>query len=248
MLAGCASERLEPSAPQGVNLSGEWNFDPNLSDDPSKLGGDSDKTPQRTPGSHRGHGGGRGGGGGGAMPPMGGPGGGYNYLPVALSFQDNATTPAQPAPDAAPTQDTPPAPVAPNQGPAGPGSTANGPPRGRGPAARSLRAAMHMSITQKDGSVFIRANMTDGTQLAEEYKAGTDTTIAYGPDATAKRSVGWRGPVFVITTDAKKGGWHEEDFALDDAGHLIMTTTTKGGRQGTGEIKRVYDRSRGTSS
>src|ERR1700760_3504640 len=82
--AGCATERLDAAAPSGVNLTGEWKLNPNLSDDPDKLGPDPDKPQQRQPGSHRGHGG-RGGGGGG-MPPMGSPGstGGYNYLPVAL--------------------------------------------------------------------------------------------------------------------------------------------------------------------
>ena len=30
-LADCATERLAPAAPQGVNLTGEWNFNPNLS-------------------------------------------------------------------------------------------------------------------------------------------------------------------------------------------------------------------------
>src|ERR1700716_1028180 len=69
-VAGCATERLDAAAPTGVNLTGEWKFNPNLSDDPDKLA-DPDKAPQRSPGSHRGHGG-RGGGGGG-MPPMGSP-------------------------------------------------------------------------------------------------------------------------------------------------------------------------------
>src|ERR1700737_433264 len=83
-IAGCATERLDAAAPSGVNLTGEWKFNPNLSDDPDKLA-DPDKAPQRSPGSHRGHGGGRGGGGGGGgMPPMASPGG-TGFLPVSLT-------------------------------------------------------------------------------------------------------------------------------------------------------------------
>jgi hypothetical protein len=67
-IGGCATEHLDAVAPSGVNLTGEWKFNPNLSDDPDKLA-EPDKTPQqRSPGGHRGHGGGRGGGG---MPPLG---------------------------------------------------------------------------------------------------------------------------------------------------------------------------------
>ena len=66
-IAGCATERLGAVAPTGVNLTGEWKFNPNLSDDPDKLADPDKPAPQRSPGSHRGHGGGRGGGGG--MPP-----------------------------------------------------------------------------------------------------------------------------------------------------------------------------------
>jgi hypothetical protein len=52
--------------------------------------------------------------------------------------------------------------------------------------------------------------------------------------------------VFVVTITAKKAGWREDDFALDEDGRLIMTTQTKGGRLGSLEIKRVYDRVRGS--
>ena len=229
LLAGCATDRLERSAPAGVNLTGEWSFNPNLSDNPDLPAGDSDKAaPQRTPGSRRGRGGGHGGGGGG-MPPIGSPGsGGYNYLPVALTSQEPDASPPQPSPGAAPNQ---------------------GPPRSRGPGgSRSLKAPSHLSITQKDSSVVIRANMPDGTEAMDEYTAGSSTEIPYGHDDTAKRSVGWRGPVFVVTTDAKKAGWHEDDFALDEDGRLIITTATKGGRSGNKELKRVYDRVRGAEA
>ena len=36
-ICGCATERLGATPPTGVNLTGEWRFNPNLSDDPDKL-------------------------------------------------------------------------------------------------------------------------------------------------------------------------------------------------------------------
>jgi hypothetical protein len=215
-IAGCATERLDASAPKGVNLTGEWNFNANLSDDPDKPG-DSDKTQQQGPRPHRGHGGGRGGGSG--MPPLGGPGGGYDYLPVA-------DTPPASTPGSAPS------PVLPASGQGG----------------SRMRAPQHLSITQKENTVTIRTNLSDGRQLVDEYTAGTSTTIPYGNETTAARSVGWRGPVFVVTTTVGKGTSREEEFALDEEDHLIVTTATKGGRRGDVEIKRVYDRVRGAQS
>lgn len=215
-IAGCAStERLATTAPAGVNLTGEWKLNPNLSDDPDKLGPDPDVTPQRSPGGHRGHGGGRGGGSG--MPPMGSPGGpgGYNYLPVALT---SGTSEQQPTSSR--------------------GMSIN----------RLLQAPLRMSITQKDGTVVIKANMPDGTQTVDEYTAGITATIAFGPQQTAERTAGWRGPVFVVTTTVKKGPWREDDFALDEDGRLIVSTQTRGGRLGKLDIKRVYDRLRGAES
>ena len=213
LLAGCATERLAAAAPPGVNLTGEWNFNPNLSDDPSKLLADPDKTPQRTPGSHRGHGG-RGGGG---MPPMGSPpGSGYTGGRGPKSPYDTGGYTFTPT---------------------------AAPPSG----SRSLRIPSHLSITQKDNSVTIRANMPDGTQAVDEYAAGTKATVPYGHDSTAERSVGWRGPVFVVATKPKKGTAREDDFALDEDGRLIVTTSTQGGR-GNGEVKRVFDRVRGAES
>jgi hypothetical protein len=224
-MAGCATTaRLDAAAPAGVNLTGEWQFNPNLSDDPDKLGPDPDSTPQRAPGGHRSHGGGRGGGGG--MPPMGSPGdsGGYNYLPVGL----NSGAGDQPPPTIGGDKHSTP----------GRGASIN----------RLLKAPLHMSITQKDANVVIKTNMPDGTQTVDEYRAGTSATIEFGPDQTADRSSGWRGPVFVVTTAVKKGPWREDEFALDDDGRLIVSTLTKGGRLGKLDIKRVYDRVRGAQS
>ncbi|HEV7443789.1 MAG TPA: hypothetical protein VGO18_14440 [Steroidobacteraceae bacterium] len=223
-IAGCATERLDAAAPSGVNLTGEWKFNPNLSDDPDKLADPDKAAPQRSPGSHRGHGGGRGGGGGG-MPPMGGPGG-TGFLPVSL------TAPGVEEAAPPPPVSTPPT---------------GGTPRSRGVSInRLLKPPVHLSISQNEGTLTIKTDMPDGTHTADQYTAGTSNTIPYGPDATADRSVGWRGPVFVVTITAKKAGWREDDFALDEDGHLIMTTQTKGGRLGSLEIKRVYDRVRGS--
>jgi hypothetical protein len=111
---------------------------------------------------------------------------------------------------------------------------------------RLLKPPVHVSISQKEGTLIIKTDMPDGTHTADEYTAGTSNTIPYGPGGTADRSVGWRGTVFVVTTTAKKAGWREDDFALDEDGRLIMTTQTKGGRLGSLEIKRVYDRVRGS--
>jgi hypothetical protein len=236
-IAGCATERLGATPPTGVNLTGEWRFNPNLSDDPDKLADPDTTTPQRAPGSHRGHGGGRGGGGG--MPPIGSPGGtgnnftsapgdGFGFLPVALTAPGiEQATPLPPA-DAPAT-----------------GSAK----MSRGMSInRLLKPPVHVSITQKESTLILKAEMPDGTQTTDQYTAGTSNTIPYGQDSTADRSVGWRGPVFVVTTTARKSGWREDDFALDDDGRLIMTTQTKGGRLGKVDITRVYDRVRGAAA
>jgi hypothetical protein len=340
-VAGCATDRLDAAAPSGVNLTGEWQLNVNLSDDPDKLGPDPDKTtPQRAPGTHRGHGGGGGrGGGGGGMPPIGSPDGPSNneFGPTARdqgpaireldpavggdglaagSFNPAAGNgdlraavggdayglPAsgfQPAVndgdfrpatnDSGPTAreferaagaSTPSAGVASTLAAASASTPAAGgflrvalsapgieqsaplPPTGTstttGPASKTsrgasinrlLRAPLTMSITQNQATVTVKTNMPDGTQTADEYSAGTKTTIPYGNDQTADRTAGWRGPVFVVTTAVKKGGTREDDFAIDeDDGRLIMTTQTKGGRLGKVEITRVYDRVRGAGS
>src|SRR5438046_1360707 len=57
-VAGCATERLDAAPPSGVNLTGEWKFNPNLSDDPDRPAQPDQAAPQRAPGGHRRHGGG----------------------------------------------------------------------------------------------------------------------------------------------------------------------------------------------
>jgi hypothetical protein len=241
-IAGCATERLATTAPSGVNLTGEWQLNPNLSDDPDKLGPDPDSTPaQHSPGGHRGHGGGRGGGSG--MPPMGSPGGpgGYNNWGAYNNSGTRNGSGAADGPDAAVYL-----PVALTSGTSDQQPTPT-PSRGMS-INRLLKAPLRMSITQKDGTVVIKTNMPDGTQTVDEYTAGTTATIPFGPEQTAERTAGWRGPVFVVTTVAKKGPWREDDFALDEDGRLIVSTQTKGGRLGKLDIKRVYDRLRGAES
>jgi hypothetical protein len=264
-VAGCATDRLDAAAPSGVNLTGEWRLNLNLSDDPDKLGPDPDKTPQRAPGTHRGHGGGGRGGGGGGMPPIGSPDGSGNnqFGPTARDLgatvggdglAASASTPsadgflrvALSAPGIEQSAPLPPVGTSPTNG----STTGAGSKTSRGASInRLLRAPLTMSITQNQATVTVKTNMPDGTQTADEYTAGTKTTIPYGNDQTADRTAGWRGPVFVVTTDVKKGGTREDDFAIDeDDGRLIMTTQTKGGRLGKVEIKRVYDRVRGAGS
>jgi hypothetical protein len=276
--AGCATDRLDAAAPSGVNLTGDWKLNLNLSDDPDKLGPDPDATPQRAPGTHRGHGGG--GRGGGGMPPIGspdGPGndgpGNYEFGPTALElgpaagggdFQPATRGLVSAAGDSTPAGGG----FSPGAGDfipvalSAPGieESAPLPPSGTTPSTgskknsrgasinRLLRAPLSMSITQNQGKVTVKTNMPDGTQTADEYTAGTKTTIPYGQDQTAERTAGWRGQVFVVTTAAKKFGSREDDFAIDEDGRLIMTTQTKGGRLGKVEIKRVYDRIRGAQS
>lgn len=266
-IAGCATERLEATPPTGVNLTGEWKFNPNLSDDPDKLA-DPDTTPQRAPGSHRGHGGGRGGGGG--MPPIGSPGGSGNDFTSATGStpgaEGSAPADASSAPEVGSSAPAAAGNSTPGRGdgfgflrvalteqatplpPTGTPAT-GGPTMSRGMSInRLLKAPVHVSITQKESTLILKTDMPDGTHTTDQYTAGTSNTIPYGQDSTADRSVGWRGPVFVVTTTAKKGGWREDDFALDDDGRLIMTTQTKGGRLGKLEITRVYDRVRGAGA
>ncbi len=216
-IAGCATDRLDAAPPSGVNLTGDWALNLNLSDDPDKTGPDPDvTTPPRSRGSHRGGlGGGRGGGAPSGMPPIGvepdgGPTAryeksGYELVPVV-----DASAPR--------------------------------PTRG-GSINRYLRAPVSMSITQDKGSLTVTTNLPDGTRTSDTYTAGEKKEIPFGQDGTAQRTAGWRGPVFVVTTSARKYGNREDDFAIDaDDGRLIMTTMTHGGKLGKVAITRVYDR------
>jgi hypothetical protein len=116
---------------------------------------------------------------------------------------------------------------------------------GKSSFSRVLQAADHLSIVQKGAVITIKATMPDGALLSDEFTAGTQTTVPYGPDNTAERGAGWRGPAFVVTTKPKKGNEREDDYALDDDGRLIMSTLAKSGHFGKVDIKRVYDRIKG---
>jgi hypothetical protein len=241
VVVGCASDRLDRAAPAGVNLTGDWKFNPNLSDDADKLGEKDDtQTPAKAPSSHRTHGGGRGGGGG--LPPVGpqpdipnftgsninGPtsADGYGFQRVALAvpgIEQSTQLPATTTSSASSTNTR--------------GAT----------ISRFLKAPITMSIVQKDSVVTIHAVMSDGAATADDFPIGTQTNLPYGKDQTMDRNVGWRGPAFVVAIKVKKGGSREDDFAIDDDGRLIMTTLTQGGHIGKVEIKRVYDRVRGTN-
>jgi hypothetical protein len=245
LLSSCTTtERFDAAPPSGIDLTGEWNLNVNLSDDPDRLG-DVDKTPPREPTSTtpRTHGGmGRGGGAGGVppvgSPPDGGPNGGdSNFLPLSytpdsngsaayllpVSYGEPQIAQSNPVPSSAPVKTT-----------QSRGATIN----------RLLQAPLHMSIVQKGGSLSIKSNMADGSTTSDEYKAGFQGTIPFGNDNTAARSAGWHGPVFIVTTKVNKGSFREDDFALDEDGRLIMATYTKGGKLGKVDIKRVYDRAK----
>jgi hypothetical protein len=229
-LGGCASERLAAVAPGGVNLTGEWKLNVNLSDDPDKQV-TPDKEPQRDPLGRRGRRGGATG-----LPQIGAPDGPSNFASPASPGASLApgTAYAFDSPGIEQSNPLPPVDNAPNSS----GS-------GKSKLARLLQAPDHLSIVHKGAVVTIKSVMSDGRTFSDEYTAGTQGTVPYGADNTAERSAGWRGPVFVVTTSVKKGGTREDDYALDDDGRLIMTTQTHGGRVGKNDLVRVYDRIRG---
>ena len=236
-LAGCATDRLEATPPPSVNLTGDWKLNLNLSDDLDKLG-DADKDQPRTsPGTgrrrgHAGPGGGAGPGGNSGLPPIGAS---SNWLGGASSnWMGGAPTlaGAEPEPQAG-------GPPSPGSGPPG-NNTA-----GKSALSRALQAPDYLSIRQDGATVTVRFKAPDGGLVEDQFKAGTQTTIPYGTDSTAERTSGWRGPVFVVTTKARKGGMREDDYALDEDGHLIVSTYIKGGHRGSIDVKRVYDRLKG---
>jgi hypothetical protein len=228
MLASCATDRLIAAAPQGVDLSGQWRLNENLSDDPQRIGEEPKELPQKTPGRSPG---GRGKPGG-SMPGMPtGPGGldpgGENLTSarpgasgvMPVLYAQDATLPS--------------------------GASDGGPAR---PAARNrdssvsrmLNAPALLTILQS-GSKLVVKSTSDGT--ADEYTAGEQRTIPFG-QTEADRSAGWRDTAFVVITKAKKGPSKEDDFALDSEGHLIFATLITGVKKGPIDFKRVYDRVR----
>ena len=234
-VGGCASTptssgRLVASAPQGVDLSGEWRLNVNLSDDPGRIGEPKEDTPppeeapERNPGGF--------GKPGTTMPGMpGGPGGidprGHltntpeptsGLVPVLYQSSDLPASSSDSSPDK-------------------PAAKA----RSReGTVAHMLNAPELLQISQS-GMKLIVKSMADGN--ADEYTAGEERTIPFG-QTEANRSSGWRESAFVVITKAHKGPSKEDDFALDSEGHLIYATLVTHVRKGPIDFKRVYDRVR----
>lgn len=160
--------------------------------------------------------------------------GGYEILPVASSDPPSGSgdSPAGAGPP----------------GSSGPPSANGARTAGHGASiSRALRPPVRLSITQKDSTLILKSNMPDGTRTVDEFAPGK-STIPFGQDEIAERTVGWRGPVFVVTLKARTAGWREDEFALDEDGRLIMTTSTRGGRLGKFDLTRVYDRITGAGA
>ncbi len=234
LLVGCATDsRLVAAAPQGVDLSGQWRLNLNLSDDPQRLDEPKDQPP-REPAPSRNPGG------------FGRPGTTMPGVPSGPGGIDpggggeNLTRAARPASGLTPVlyaQSTDLPASASDSGPSRPA------PKG----AKAASAVSHMldapetlTISQSGSKVIVKS-MSDGT--SEEFTAGEQRTIPFG-QTEADRSSGWRDAAFVVITKAKKGPSKEDDFALDSEGHLIFATLVTHVRKGPIDFKRVYDRVR----
>ena len=233
VLAGCAttasSGKLVASAPQGVDLTGQWRLNEDLSDDPQRVDEPKeapppkDEAPERSPGGF-----GRPGTGVPGMPSGPGgidPRGAMNTAPAASGLM----------PVLYQTTDLPGS--ASDSGAAKPASKAPG---REGSVSRMLDAPAVLEISQS-GSKIVVKSMADGS--ANEYTAGEQRTIPFG-QTEADRSAGWRDAAFVVITKAHKGPSKEDDFALDSEGHLIFATLVTHVHKGPIDFKRVYDRVR----
>jgi hypothetical protein len=230
LLAGCASERLVAAAPQGVDLSGEWRLNTNLSDDPGRLDQLKELPPKGLPPSRNPGG-------------FGKPGGSRPGVPLGPGGLDpggggeNLTDTTRPSSGLTP--------VLYEQSTDLPGSASDSgppPPPGQkgGRASRLLDSPELITISQSGAKVVLKS-MSDGT--TEEYTAGEQRTIPFG-QTEADRSSGWRDTAFVVITKARKGPSKEDDFALDSDGHLIFATLVTHVKKGPIDFKRVYDRVR----
>lgn len=204
--AGCATDKLATVAPAGVDLSGQWTFDTNLSDDPSQLQ-DDEQSPAKAAAQNTGS----------TVPTgFGKPGTNGPDSPLAAGstdplFQGDSQDPDDPDdPDLIKTID----------------------------ASAIVAAPQTLTITQRGSEVNIASATANGKKVRRDYMAGTIQTMPW-PHGGAKCESGWRGPAFVITTRPKRGKVREDDYALDDAGHLILTIQTR-----KLDIKLVYDRVR----
>ena len=230
-LAGCATDRLEPAPPQGVDLTGNWQLDPNLSDDPGK------PPPSESPSEMR-HRSGRGRGSVG-LPPFGNPAGAGG--PTGGTEPDGTENFTSDTSAQSPYVRT----LWQNPSSSGtPGSSSR--PRG-GRYGRLLEVPVLMTIQQKGNRLTIQSKSSSGDVHTDELVSGHSTDIPVG-QSTADRDVGWRGTILVVDTKVKSGPTKEDDYALDDEGHLIVSTFVSGGHVPKSQIKRVYDRVSSTAS
>ncbi len=260
-LAGCATDRLDAAPPKGVDLTGEWQFNPNLSDDPQKMPADDSSAPTNSRHhSGRGRGGGSSGGG---LPPFGMPGGaggrtGGTDPDGSEDFTGAGSFPGSGKPlgnEKFPAGESLTGSASAGQrfsivqggpgGGTGGGGGAGGGGRSRGNRfGHLLDAPAHMTIEQKGGKLTIQSKSASGELTTEEYVSGQKSDISVGQN-TAERNVGWKGNIFVIDTKVKSGPTKEDDYALDDDGRLIVATLMTGGRMPKVDIRRVYDRVKG---
>jgi hypothetical protein len=232
LLASCAtSGALLTAAPQGVDLSGQWRLNENLSDDPQHIDepkGEPLKAPSRNPGGF--------GKPGTTMPGMPQGPGGIDPGEPPNGGGENLTRNGGSAPGLVPmlyqTTDLP-------------SSSSDGPTKSAAPVKRDsvvshmLDAPQILTISQSGSKIIVKA--PDGT--TEEYTAGEQRVIPFG-QTEADRSAGWRDAAFVVITKAKKGPSKEDDFALDSDGRLIFATLVTHVKKGPIDFKRVYDKVR----
>ncbi len=233
MLASCATDRLVSAAPAGVDLSGEWQLNENLSDDPSRVYDESKDLPLKSPAPGRSPGGfgrpgvGRPGGPGGSIDPgAGGPGGGENLTRAGgggLRFRTGSLRAGRAAAEQLERQ-------------------RSGEPGESAPRSRLANAGVPGVVDDLPVGLEGRREIKE-RRLLEEYTAGEQRTIPF-QQTEADRSAGWRENYFVVITKAKKGPSKEDDFALDGEGHLIFATLVTHVKKGPIDFKRVYDRVR----
>ena len=230
LLTACAtsSGALVASAPHGVDLSGEWRLNEDLSDDPQRVDEPKEAAPKTEEAPERNPGGfGRPGTGVPGMPS--GPGG-LDPRGGGNNLTSTGGTPSGLVPVLYQTTDLPS-----SSSDAAPAAK----PVGReGSVSRMLDAPALLQISQSGGRVTVKS-LADGSTT--EYTAGEQRTISFG-QTQADRSAGWRDAAFVVITKAHKGPSKEDDFALDAEGHLIFATLVTHVRKGPIDFKRVYDR------
>ncbi len=234
-LAGCASDPISAAPPKSVDLTGEWQINQNLSDDPDKpAADDSGPAPSQRHRGGAGRGGGAGGPGGLGLP--GGAGGPASSPPDELENFTGGGGGAALLKGAADEPAPVPSPLL-QIGPPG-GGGGKSPRSGNGSL---LDAPDHMTITQSGNKVTIQSRSGHGDLTTDEYVVGQQTNIPFA-DSTADRTVGWRDNVFVVDTKIKSGPEKELDFALDEDGRLIVATLLTGRHVHKADVKYVYDR------